>query len=63
MELRNGKKYFFKTKPKKKIPKYIQNFVDYLSQDFIGTGYELILEDYCTINTKKDQDSNLKKLL
>ena len=49
MKLRNGKEYFFKPEPKRKIPKYIQKFADYLTQDFKGSGYEVTLTDYFTI--------------
>ena len=50
MELRNGKKYSFKSKSKKyKMPKYIKDIINYLKQDFNTAGLELIQTDYCTL--------------
>ena len=43
MELRNGKKYFFKHKPKKKmVPEYVKNIINYLKEDFARAGLEII---------------------
>ena len=50
MELRNGKKYSFKSKSKKyKMPKYIKDIINYLKQDFDTAGLELIQTDYCNL--------------
>ena len=47
MELRNGKKYFFKHKSKKKImPEYVKNIINYIKQDFARAGLEIIQTDY-----------------
>ena len=47
MELRNGKKYFFKQKSKKKVmPGYVKKIIDYIKQDFAGAGLEIIQTDY-----------------
>ena len=49
MELRSGKKYFFKHKPKKEImPEYVKN-INYLKEDFARAGLEIIQTDYRVI--------------
>ena len=53
MELRNGKKYFFKHKPKKEVvPEYVKNTINYLKADFARAGLEIIQTDYRVIKYK-----------
>ena len=59
MELQNGKKYSFKPRPKKrKFHKVPQNVIDYLQQNFVADGFELIQTDFCSFKLKKKQKKN-----
>ena len=48
MKLRNGKKYIFKTRTKKKevMPEYVKKIIDYIKRNFAYSGIEIIQTDY-----------------